>query len=316
MLLCSCSLIAGLTGAQQALPPASEVPGDELLQEITIRTPEARYVSPTRRDRIGRIWAPVLINDHGPFKLVLDTGALNSAVMRSVAEKLGAELDREAPVQLIGVTGTAIVPTIRVDSLVIGDLQLAGQQLPILLDVFGGADGVLGTDGLVDMRVHIDFRGDTISVARSRDQPAPEGFVTVPLEITPQRLPIMDAIMGGVQVRAIITTGGQSSIGNIALRDALLKRRLPQVPAISTITGATADVQLGEDYPAPPLEIGSLAIRNVRVTFGDMEIFKYWDLADQPALLVGMDTLGQFDTLILDYRQSQLQYRLPPSRIR
>jgi hypothetical protein len=309
-------MIAGLTGAQETSPPAPSAPGDEPLQEIIIRTPEARYVSPTRRDRIGRIWAPVLINDRGPFKLVLDTGALSSAVIRSVAEQLGADLDQEAPVQLIGVTGTAIVPTIRVDSLAIGDLQLTGQQLPILISAFGGADGVLGTDGLIDMRVHIDFRADTISVTRSRDQQAPDGFVTVPLEITPQRLPIVDAIMGGVPVKAIITTGGQSSIGNIALRDALLKRRLPQAPAVSAITGATADVQLGEDYPAPPIEFGSLSVRNVRVTFGDMQIFKYWGLEDEPAIMVGMDTLGQFDTLILDYRQSQLQYRLPSSRIR
>ena len=41
---------------------------------MVISAPEPRYVSPTRRDRIGRIWAPVFINDQGPFRLVLDTG--------------------------------------------------------------------------------------------------------------------------------------------------------------------------------------------------------------------------------------------------
>ena len=42
--------------------------------EQRIQAPEPRYVAPTRRDRIGRIWAPVYINDKGPFRLVLDTG--------------------------------------------------------------------------------------------------------------------------------------------------------------------------------------------------------------------------------------------------
>ena len=50
---------------------------------------EPRYVAPTRRDQIGRIWAPVLINGRGPFSLVLDTGASSSAVTAMVALALG-----------------------------------------------------------------------------------------------------------------------------------------------------------------------------------------------------------------------------------
>ena len=42
--------------------------------------PEPRYVAPTLRDRIGRVWAPVYINGQGPLRLVLDTGASASAV--------------------------------------------------------------------------------------------------------------------------------------------------------------------------------------------------------------------------------------------
>src|SRR6185312_5126279 len=44
-------------------------------QEVSVVAPEPRYVAPTLRDRIGRIWAPVLIDGRGPFRLVLDTGA-------------------------------------------------------------------------------------------------------------------------------------------------------------------------------------------------------------------------------------------------
>src|SRR5690606_32715782 len=41
---------------------------------------EALYASPTRRDRIGRIIAPVIINGQGPFRFVVDTGATHSAI--------------------------------------------------------------------------------------------------------------------------------------------------------------------------------------------------------------------------------------------
>ena len=57
-------------------PPAAGSPVE--ITEIIVQAPEARYVAPTRRDQIGRIWAPVYINDQGPFRLVLDTGASRS----------------------------------------------------------------------------------------------------------------------------------------------------------------------------------------------------------------------------------------------
>src|ERR1700722_11743135 len=62
---------------------------EESLTEITISATEPRYVAPTRRDRIGRIWAPVYLDGKGPFRLVLDTGANHSAVTAKVAEALG-----------------------------------------------------------------------------------------------------------------------------------------------------------------------------------------------------------------------------------
>ena len=57
---------------------------EPVLEEILVQAPEPRYVAPTRRDRIGRIWAPVYINNKGPFRMVLDTGANHSAVIASV----------------------------------------------------------------------------------------------------------------------------------------------------------------------------------------------------------------------------------------
>src|SRR5580698_9908201 len=72
----------------------------EELADIMVEAPEPRYVSPTRRDQIGRIWAPVMINGHGPFRLVLDTGASHSAVTSLVALALGIPTNQSPPVVL------------------------------------------------------------------------------------------------------------------------------------------------------------------------------------------------------------------------
>jgi hypothetical protein len=46
------------------------------------------------------------------------------------------------------------------------------------------------------------------------------------------------------------------------------------------------------------------------VTFSDLYIFKQWRLTSEPAILIGMDTLGLLDTLIIDYRRHELQLRM------
>src|SRR5580658_5009105 len=73
--------------------PALPQPQDEL-SEIVVQAPEPRFVAPTHRDQIGRIWAPVWINGKGPFRLVLDTGANHSGITSRVAELLDIPLDQ------------------------------------------------------------------------------------------------------------------------------------------------------------------------------------------------------------------------------
>src|SRR3977135_1494394 len=90
------------TAPISAAPPTITDP--DQLTEIVIEPPEPRYVAPTRRDHIGRIWAPVFINGKGPFRLVLDTGASRSGVTAGVASALGMTPDASAAVRLHSAT--------------------------------------------------------------------------------------------------------------------------------------------------------------------------------------------------------------------
>ena len=289
-------------------PPAASSP--EEITEIIVQAPEARYVAPTRRDQIGRIWAPVYINDQGPFRLVLDTGASRSCVIAKVAKTLGLVPDASQSMRLQAVTGSATVPTIRVDSLLIGDLEISDSRLPIIPDALGGAEGILGNEGLRDRRVYIDFRHDLISITHSHNRTAPPGFMTIPFKLERGRLLIVDAWLGRVRAKAIIDTGGQSTIGNLALRDALLRKNSWETPTVDQIQGVTAEVQEGEGRRAPAIQFGPIDINTHRMTFADMQIFEYWKLTKEPALLIGMDALGLLDTLIIDYRRNELQLRM------
>ena len=296
-------LLVNAQAVEEPAPPPQ-------LQELTVTAAEPRYVAPTRRDRIGRIWAPVLINGQGPFRLVLDTGATNSAVTAKVAETLGMTLEYPGTITLQGATGSVKVPAILVDSLEVGELLMEPKRLPIVPDALGGAEGILGTEGLGDKRITIEFRHDRITIMRSRNERAGPGFVTIPVKFMRGRLLVVDAWLGGVRVKAIIDTGGQSTLGNLALRDALAGRRsaLPAVP--DQVIGATLDIQTGERISTPALAMGDIVVRNPAMTFADFSIFKHWKMTDEPAMLIGMDVLGLIETLIIDYRRRELQVRL------
>lgn len=303
--------VLGLLSAP-AFPGAAPVPAEPAadtseLREILITAPEPRYVAPTRRDRIGRIWAPVFINGQGPFRMALDTGSTNSTVRAEVAAKLGIIPNPDESVRIRGVAGTSIVPTMRVQSMIVGDMALSSQRLPIILDPLGGADGILGNEGLRDKRIYIDFLNDFITIRLSRSEPAPEGFLTLPFEYGKGDVPIVDARLGRIPVKAIISTGGEMTLANLAARDALLEQR-KQEASVETITDVTETSLTAEGYRTPPISLGdTIRISTPRMTFSDLAVFDSWGMSSEPTIMIGMDAIGLLDTLIIDYRRQELQ---------
>jgi predicted aspartyl protease len=315
---CAAALAALLFGAggvadafnspELKTPDPSAVPdAADALAEILVEAREPRYVAPTRRDQIGRIWAPVFINGRGPFRLVLDTGASHSAITAMVALALGIPTDRSPPVTLRGVTGSATVPTIRVDTLSVGDVAVDSPVLPIVPDAMGGAEGILGSEGLTNKRIFIDFKHDRITIAYSRGEKAGFDFVRIPFHSLHGQLIVVDARVGNVRVKAIIDTGGQTTVANLALRDALGRRAGRGRP--DQIIGATMVAEDGEIIATPAIELGTIKMLDPGVTFADLYIFKQWKLTGEPAILIGMDALGVLDTLVIDYRQHELHMR-------
>ncbi len=212
--------------------------------------------------------------------------------------------------------GATAVPIVQVQSLTVGDLSFGRLRMPIVPDALGGADGILGTDGMADRRILIDFNHDLITIARSHAQRAPAGYVTIPFQLMRKELLVADAWVGGIRAKAIIDTGGQVTIANLAMRDALESRREQLHDAHEVIEDVTRATQDGNSTDAPPILLGTsfegstIKIANDRLTFGDMHIFEHWHMTREPAMLIGMDTLGRLGVLIIDYRRHELQLQL------
>lgn len=297
----------GVENTLGSTPVLADVPAPFIPEEVLVTAPEPRYVAPTLRDRIGRIWAPVYIDGKGPFRLVLDTGANRSVITYTTAHRLGKTAEASKPVQLHGVTGTARVPTIEVESLEVGDLWLDERKIPVVQDVFGGAEGALGTEGLADKRIFIDFKNDAISILRSKREPPPPGFRRIPVKLRNGRLLMFEMKLGGVRTLAMLDTGAQTTIGNNSLRDALARRKRHEQE--TQVIGVTLDVATAHAISAPPVDIGGIKITGMQVTFGDLYIFEAWKLTKEPAILIGMDVIGVFDSIVIDYRLKELHLK-------
>jgi predicted aspartyl protease len=290
-----------------AVPPPNPVTPAPL-EEVLVTSPEPRYVAPTTRDRIGRIWAPVLVNGKGPYRLVLDTGASRSALVQRVVDELALPVQANA-VRLRGVTGTAIASAVRVETFEVGELAVEDSRVPIVADAFGGADGILGIEGLDDKRITIEFKRDRITIMRSHRQAAPSGYVVVPFRNSAARGMRVQANVGSIKVVAVIDTGAQVTVGNLALREALAKRRGERDQFDDVVVGITEDIQQATRARIPSIVAGNMIVRNAEIHFGDLHIFEHWHLESQPAVLVGMDVLGTLETLVIDYKLRELQLR-------
>jgi len=302
------ALLPTLSLAQVPSTPTDPTKDTSTLQPpVVVEGAEPKYVAPNTLDRIGRIWAPVMLNGKGPFRLVLDTSGNSSAVIASVADRLGVAPQQTGKVKLVGVTGKAEVQTIKVETMTVGDLSFGDATLPVVADVFGGAEGVLGPKGFGDKRIFVDFGKDMIHIARSSGRAAEKGFTRVPISTDRQQLPMFEIRVGGVKTKAILSTAGQQTIGNSSLREALLKRAHEGTE--QGVVGVTLDVAQGQSIAVPPIAIGGLVIRNVQITFADTVIFDQWNLTREPAMLVGMNVIGSLDALVIDYKMKEMHIR-------
>ncbi|HVY83029.1 MAG TPA: retropepsin-like aspartic protease [Steroidobacteraceae bacterium] len=272
--------------------------------------PEPMFAAPTRLDRTGRILAPVMINGQGPYRMIVDTGASHSTLSSELAQALGLVPSDEYSLVLNGVTGTARVQGVLIERLQAGDISLKRARIPVVTSaLMAGADGVLGIAGLDTTHIYVDFRKDRVVITRkSKDELHPSALI----HGTRIRdgLFAIDARVLRVRALAIIDTGAERSLGNLALRDAV-RKQLKEADGMlqaAEVTGVTTDIAAGEAGAAPPITIGNgVKVDNIPVTYGDFHIFKVWNLEKRPAMIIGMDVLGLVDAFEIDFSKAQMR---------
>lgn len=286
----------------------SRIPGAGEDLSGALADSEPLFAAPTRLDRIGRVMTHVMVNGKGPFRFVIDTGASRCTLAPHLARALNLQPSVGRNVMLNGVTGAAEVTTVPVDSIEIGALKFENQNLPVIFtSIMGNADGILGVAGFHDQRIDVDFKRDRVSVLTSNGKRPHYSMVTARAVRNDSGLMIVDVRVGRrIKAKAVIDTGAERTLGNLALQTAMNKnrRRRELVPAV--VHGATPDIADGDVQEIREASIGDMKLTNLEVIFADFHVFKLWGLDQEPAMLIGMDMLGVLDRLVIDYRRNEV----------
>lgn len=262
----------------------------------------------------SRMTVPVSIDGSAPQPFIIDSGAERSAISRQLAGVL-----RLAPgpsVRLTTMTGQSRVGTVIVPSLTVGRVHdERAFNAPALEARHMGAHGLLGIEQLRRHAVSIDFDADSITLRPSRREggrPAPRPAATDEIVITARsrlgQLIVTEAEFEGTRVTAVIDTGSQISIGNLALQ-----RRLRRIPLkgpidMTSVTGETLTVNY---HVAERVKFGSVTLQGVPVAFADIAPFERFGLGKRPAVMLGMDALRAFRRVEIDFPQRKIRLLIP-----
>lgn len=286
---------------------------------VTAPTPAPDGVAKleTAFDEAKRMVVPVYINGRGPFGFVVDTGANRSVVATELVDTCALPPAGQAEVH--GIAGAEPANLAAVKRLSVGQVSSSGLVMPTLPRARLGADGLLGVDILKGRSMLLNFAQNRfeisngsqgVEVGRDRNSRIPSLIdpIHVAASYRNGQLVILDAQVGETPVSAFLDSGSQVTVGNIALRDAVVRTtpdfgvRLAPVPLISA-TGQTA---MGEFAPLPVLRLGGMAVYDVMGIFAQLHIFDLWKLNDRPAILIGIDVLRHFHDVTLDFARKQV----------
>ena len=255
-----------------------------------------------------RMTVEVLVNGRGPYRFLVDSGADSSVVGQRIARDL--QLPSGTPAILHGMTGSAIVDRVLVDELTLGQSKIHNLEVPALLERDLGGDGMIGIDALVEQRLMMDFEKRVIKAEDAR-QPAQmlDGEIVVKARRRRGQLILTQVKAANLPVDAVIDTGSEITIGNLALRDKLIRGNRDKFLTVEAIgvTGATMELQLAR---IGEVRLGSVTLKNVPMAFADVRPFELFGLSKQPALLLGTDLLETFRRVSLDFRARKVRFQL------
>lgn len=260
----------------------------------------------------GHISTPISFGGGVSTYAAIDTGANFAMVDAGDALAAGLRLPEEDAdhVDVLGVTGLTPYPVITLPSVQVAEAGFS--VMPAALRRRGGLPGppnimpALAFEGRV---LDFDFAAGEIKVYDG----APQRYRDAG---TPLRLRVLDGLLfakirlNGRTGWALIDTGSSVTYVNSKFADeAQLRVDRERVE----ISGSTEGHQMARRLTVRQLTLGEYALSNFRLIVADPPLFEHLGMADEPAMVLGLDALSNFRVQI-DRHRNRLYLSRPEGK--
>lgn len=251
-------------------------------------------IYPLTMDSYGRLMVGARVNGYGIYPFIIDTGAGRSIFYRTLTAEIGLEAIPNKSRRVITAAGYK-----RVQIYPVQDFYVLGQSLGLsetvtLPDISGSeARGLVGVDLLMgrtllirplEMTVNLFENAETVSaMGWPYEQGRPVAVGSLALEIE----------VGGITIPVLVDTGASDTVINKAGAETLL-RSGSGIQSERT----TAVVARGQNVAREKLIISNIAFAErafseSEIYVADIAIFRLLGAQRVPAIILGMDVLGQ-----------------------
>jgi predicted aspartyl protease len=235
----------------------------------------------------------------GVRQFVFDTGAEGSAVYADFAGEAG--LSAGGSEQLQGQTGSADVPLVRLERLSLDGTAKAPLDAVKLDPRADGVPlaGIVGLDLFGDRTIDFDLPAKRLAVLPAGERPKDLTGPGITATPTLGNLLTVPVKVGSVSAIAVIDTGARKTRINWKL-GTLLGLDPAKLAKGDTIHGATNKaIETGATRVAD-VHLGNRLLGDAPVLVADLPVFDAFGVADRPAIILGLDWLG--DTrMVIDF---------------
>lgn len=260
----------------------------------------------------GHLVVPTFVNGKGTVPFILDTGADGSHVYEWFAKQQG--LKPGAPISVEGMTGAAMMPTYRLDSISVDGRTIRGVDVTGLPDRKDAeiAAGVTGND-LMDGAIAIfDFPCRAVTL--------------VPKPVSMRRILTTDAVMiqggavvDGTQLTLPVTVNGAAGVAVLdtgsrgtQINPAFARAAHLDVDGSSfrrreTLYGAASDAMETSEGKVKQVAFAGRKVNGLTVRVADLPVFKSFGFGEGPAMILGINAMmGQ--RLVYDHQEKRFWF--------
>jgi len=265
----------------------------------------------------GHIIVKTMINDHGPYRFALDTGASISVVFDKTREAAGLELLAGEQVLVHGMIGSGHFPLTTVTELKVGKESWRNARLASLpgnRQVPTEIDGILGVDFLSRYAVGVSAEERVVRLYPPElvSNRSYSGWHSIPM----RKLQVGDGTafaysinleINKIPIPAILDLGAGFNLMNWRAASAI---RVKPKGAMSrkVIYGAVEDARIVAELDVEKLRVASLHWRHRTFFISKFSIFEVLDLENKPAAIVGPGFFKDRD-FVIDFVRDRLLIR-------